>query len=166
MQRLVALRKYIEGDFAGSLAAWRGQSAEPHGPMELVVVAEALASTGDESAVKYIEELRKYQPVEADVTLARLRIRQSKSEAGAEALMAAFKRAQEDPWASRLEMRRGMTLAVAVGKTNGMLAKRMGDVLRSEFAVAAGNETRQETLVHPANSAADRSLMLEARGPY
>jgi hypothetical protein len=166
MQRVIAMRKYLEGDFAGSLAAWRSQSAEPHGPMELVLVAEALASTGDESAVKYIEELRKYQPVEADVTLARLRIRQSKSEAGAEALIAAFKRAQEDPWASRLEMRRGMTLAAAVGKTNSVLAKRMGDVLRSEFAVAAGNETRQETLVQLANSAADLPLMLEALSQY
>src|SRR5207237_3069744 len=82
MQRLLAVRKYMDGDLAGAWAAWRAQSREPQGPIELAVVANAMAAQGDENAVKYIDQLRQFQPVEADVVLGRLRIRQGKTEAG------------------------------------------------------------------------------------
>ena len=129
-------------------------------------MSEALAAAGDEGALKYIDELRKFQAVEADLILARLRIRQGKLDAGAEALMVAFKRSQDDPWARRLQMRRGLTLAILIGKNNQGLAKRLGEVLRNEFAAASANETRQEAVVQLANYAQDLPLMLEALAAY
>jgi hypothetical protein len=166
MQRLLAVRKYMEGDLGAAATAWRAQPREPRGPMELTVVANALASLGDESAVKYIEQLRGFQPVEADVVLGRLRIRQGKAEAGTDALVAAFKRFHEDPWPRRLAMRRGLTLALAVGRSNPALAKRIGESLRTPFAACSQNETRQDVLVQLAGAARDLPMMVEALEQY
>ncbi|HEV8290463.1 MAG TPA: fused MFS/spermidine synthase, partial [Tepidisphaeraceae bacterium] len=166
MQRLLAVRKYMEGDLGSALAAWRSQSREPRGPIELAVVTNALAAAGDESAAKYIEQLREFLPVEADVVLGRLRIRQGKTEAGTQALIAAFTRFHDDPWAKRLAMRRGLTLVLAVGRSNPALAKRLGDVLRTPFAAYSQNETRQDVLVQLAGHAHDLPMMVEALGQY
>jgi spermidine synthase len=166
VQRLMAIRKYMDGDLAGAWAAWRSQSREPQGPIELTVVANAMAAQGDENATKYIEQLRQFQPVEADVVLGRLRIRQGKTEAGTEALVAAFTRFHEDPWPKRLAMRRGLTLALAVGKSNPTYAKRIGEVLRTPFAASSQNETRQDILVQLATSARDLPMLVDALEQY
>jgi len=166
LQRLLAVRKYMEGDLAGAWAAWRTQSRQPQGPIELTVVANAMAAAGDEEATRYIDQLRAFQPVEADVILGRLRIRQGKTDAGADALIAAFTKFHADPWPKRLAMRRALTLALAVGKSNPTYARRIGETLRTPFAACSQNETRQDILVQLATSARDLPMLVNALEQY
>jgi len=166
MQRVAAVRKYMDGDFPGALIAWRAQSREPRGPIELIVVSNALAAAGDESALKYIEQLREFQPVEANAVLGRLRIRQGKTEEGAAALIAAFTQFKQDPWPKRLAMRRALALAAVVGRNNPALARRLAEPLLTPFAASSQNESRQEVLVQLATSARDLPMMLEALKQY
>jgi hypothetical protein len=104
--------------------------------------------------------------VEADVLLGRLRIRQGKSEAGTEALVSAFTKFREHPWARRLAMKRAMSLALAVGKSNPALARRLCDSLRLPFAACSQNEPRQDTLVQMATYANDLPTMVTALEQY
>jgi spermidine synthase len=160
-QRALALRKYAEGDYASALAAWRAQPKEPQGPVELAVVADAMASQGEETALKYIEQLRTYQPVEADVALARLRHRQGKLEQASASLVAAFTRFRDDPWPMRLTMRRALALAPHVAGDNKAVALELHAALRQPFAVSTHDEARRDFLMQLAGCAGDSGLLLE-----
>lgn len=166
LQRSTAVKKYIDGDLGAALSAWRAQSREPRSPIELIVLSSALAAAGDESATKYIEQLREFQPVEAEIALARLRLRLNRAEEGAQSLVAAFTRFKTDPWPKRLAMRRALALAAAVGRSNPALARRLGETLRTPFAACSQNESRQEVLVQLATSARDLPMMVEALQQY
>ena len=89
----------------------RGQPLEPESPLELAVVAGALAEIADDSAVKYIEKIRAVEPVEADALLCRLRMKQGRLDEAADALVRALDRYRRDPWAWTHLMHRAISWA-------------------------------------------------------
>jgi spermidine synthase len=160
-RRVQAMKQFSEQNSLGALMTWKAQPWEPHGPVELAIVADALASAGDESAMKYVDELRKVEPVEADAIVALLRFRQNRPAESADALAATFTRFRQDPWANRVLMDRTLTIASLVAAHDPKLARQVYDAMSEPFAVYANEESRCSILLEVA--AATKDIQLAAR---
>lgn len=141
--RARAFQAFLGGDFEGVLRGWVMQQKRPKEPTELLTFAEALAARGDESVLPYIEELRRYQPTEADAVLARLRWRQGKMDEATAALERAFVAARRDPWPLRLAMLRTLELAGEAAAGDPARARRIFDALSEPFAAGLVQDARQ-----------------------
>jgi hypothetical protein len=93
-------QRFFQGDPRGAAADWHALGREPQNASELMVVADLLASAGDEAALPYVERIRQRQPVDAALLTAQLRRAQGKDEEVARALESAFLGMRADPWAT------------------------------------------------------------------
>jgi hypothetical protein len=142
-QRQEALRRYYQsGDIAGARNLWRQQSEPPRDPSELAMAADLEAEAGSDTALPLIEQLRTYQPIEADTALATLRLAQSRFDEAAAALEAVFVRSRVDPWPPLRFKQKALALAEAVGVRNPASARRLFDALRQPFSVDAVDTRR------------------------
>jgi spermidine synthase len=141
-RHLAELNYYRSNDPRGALAAWRAQDREPVDPTELAMLADALAETGDDGAVLYIERLRAYEPSEADGILARLRSRQGRQREAVDILERAIRAYQTDPWALNEFKRHSLALASELVARDARAAPKLYAALRVPFAVRAADEDR------------------------
>ena len=142
-QRQAALQRYyLADDAAGAREIWRRQTDPPRDPLELAMAADVEAEAGSDTAVPLIERLRAYQPAEADTALAALRLRQSRFEDAAAALVSAFARMRVDPWPQLRFKQRALGLAIAVGQHRPAAAQRLFDALKEPFSVRAADTPR------------------------
>jgi spermidine synthase len=96
--RLGAHSAFLAGDLRQVLGAYQSAPWEPDGPLEIAMVAEAMADGGQASALEMIEKLRPYQPAEADAILARYLWSQGRYQDCYRACAAAMGRYRVDPW--------------------------------------------------------------------
>jgi hypothetical protein len=109
------------------------------------MLSDLEAETGSDDALSAIEQLRQYQPGEADAILATLRFRQERFEDAANALEAAFADFRNSPWALNRFKERGVALASAIAVRRPDLAARMFDELEQSFAIRAVQDERLAT---------------------
>jgi spermidine synthase len=151
-RQLAMLRYYGSGDVEGARRAWSQAAEPPRDPSELMMMGDVQADAGSEAALPLIDRLRAYQPGEADVLLAKLRIRQSRTAEAASALESAFTRFRDDPWAAPQMKQLALELVAEVTAHDSSLARRMFDALGQPFAVHALDDarliTRAELSVH------------------
>jgi spermidine synthase len=164
-QRAAALAYYLSGNLDAALAAWRAQPREPAGPVELMVVAEAVANQGDDAALHYIDQLRAFQPAEADALLGLLRWRQGNAEAAAAAVEAALQRYHDDPWPTPSLMRRAVDVAVEVATHDKALAPRLYRILSAPFSISMLNDERRTKAFTVAATLDTPHLCVEALAP-
>src|SRR6185436_9280563 len=88
----------------------------PADPTELLTFAEAYADRGSDDALGYINELRAYEPIEADAALARLRWRQKNYGDATAALVRAFHAFRVSPWTIQITMTRSLELAMRIAQ--------------------------------------------------
>jgi spermidine synthase len=147
-QRQAALRRYYDdNDALGAREIWRGQTEPARDPLELAMVADGEAEAGSELALPLIEQLRAYQPAEADTVLAALYVRQSRFDKAAAALESAFVRYRSDPWPALRFKQKALVLANAVTHADPALAPRLFEVLRQPFSLHALDDMRILTLI-------------------
>ncbi|HEY4228893.1 MAG TPA: fused MFS/spermidine synthase [Thermoanaerobaculia bacterium] len=96
--RLTAHSAYLAGDLRQVLNAYASAPWEPEGPLEIAMIAEAMADGGQETALDWIAKLRPYQPAEADAILARYLWSQGRFQECYQACAAAMGRYRVDPW--------------------------------------------------------------------
>jgi spermidine synthase len=142
-KRAEAEAAFVAGDLRAALAAWRAQPRGPIGPVELAVVAAALADQGDDAARRYIDQLRTFQPVEADALLGLLRRKQGKPQEAAEAFAAAFTRYRDDPWPMTPLMGRMLDVATQLGTQDKAAGQRLYAALQQPFAAHVLNDERE-----------------------
>ena len=106
------------------------------------MAAELEADAGADTALPLIEQLRGFQPAEADVILAGLRLRQSRMDEATDALVAACVRLRDDPWPHLRFKQETLSLGAALGRGNPARARRVFDALRLPYAVHSIDETR------------------------
>jgi predicted membrane-bound spermidine synthase len=164
--RALAQIHYAAGRPQDALRAWRAQEREPSGPVEVALLAEVLADSGDAAAEDYIERLRRFQPAEADAVLARLRVRQGRLDDAAAALESAFERFREDPWPSTAIIQRAIEIAKYLVHRDPRLARRLYEALREPFAVAALEEHRLAAALEAARKLDLRSVCVDALAPF
>lgn len=93
-------------------------------------------------ALVYLQQLRPYQPGEADTILATLRFRQGRFDDAAAALESAFENFRVSPWALTRFKQRAVALAGAVSTRSPQLAARMLEALRAPLALRAQQDER------------------------
>jgi SAM-dependent methyltransferase len=98
VRRLAAHTAFLAGDLRQVMTAYLGGPWEPDGPLEIAMIAEALADGGQEAALDWIAKLRPYQPAEADAILARYLWSQGRFQECYQASAAAMGRYRIDPW--------------------------------------------------------------------
>lgn len=141
-QRANAHQHYTEGRLGEVRDAWLAGPWEPEGPLEIVMVGEALADGGDSRAVSYAARLRDFQPAESDAILARYLWTQQKWDDCFLASASALTRYRSDPWALVPVMRRLLAVVEDLPARDRRLAARGCELLASPFSVALLDEER------------------------
>jgi hypothetical protein len=139
------LRYYENHDITGARRAWPQGVQSARDLSELMMLADIEADAGSDGALPLIDRLRTYQPGEADVLLAKLRLRQSRTAEAGSALAAALKRFQNDPWPAQEMKQLALQLVPALIASDGSLAQPMFDALSQPFAAHAVDDTRLAT---------------------
>ena len=142
-QRQAALRRYYQdNDSPGAREIWRQQTEPARDPLELAMAADLEAETGSDTALPLIDQLRGYQPAEADTVLATLRLRQARLNEAASALESAFARYRVDPWPLLRFKQKAFTLVDALITRDPKPAHRLFEVLQQPFSVRAIDNMR------------------------
>ena len=136
---------YVQKNGAAVRSNWDAQSEGPRDPVELAMLATLEAAAGSDTALPYINQIRSYEPAEADAILATLLARQGKADDAATALESAFKRMATDPWPLQAIKDRALGLAEQLGRPNPAIARRMIVALKTPFAAGAMPEERLQT---------------------
>jgi len=137
-----ALALYVEGKYRPALKAWKAQPREPVNPLEYAVLGDLLAEAGEETAARYAEMLRDFQPAESDFIMARLELRKGNNKEATALIERAFEAARKDAWPSTLLFYRSMSLAEELAGTDQEIARRLFDALARPFSIMALNEER------------------------
>src|SRR5262249_27649401 len=115
---------------------------EPRDPSELLLKADTEADAGSSLAPALIDRLRVFQPAEADILLAKLRVRQQNFGDAASALEAALVRLRWDPWPTPQLKEEAVDLAALVGAREAPLGRRMHAALAQPFVLRAAEDRR------------------------
>jgi spermidine synthase len=165
-----ALRRYYEsGDTPGARDAWRRQTSPPRDLNELAMVADVEADAGSDAAAPLVEQLRVFQPGEADTILALLRLRQGRIDDAAAAVIAAMNRFDVDPWPLVGFKQQALTLATMIAAQKAALARPLYDAVMRPFAIRAIDDVRLYTAARLAAAADFRGLCrapIAALEPY
>jgi spermidine synthase len=148
-RRHAAQVAYLQGDLPRVVEEWGRQPRPPSDPVEMFVVAEALADRGDAAALPLIDAVRRGQNCEADAILARLQMRQGNLSGAAESLEKAFLQYRRDPWPHPRVMDRALETAAMVVNNDltGALAARLYEAMKEPFAVFTLEDERRIRLV-------------------
>ena len=106
------------------------------------MLADLEADAGTDAALPLIEQLRRYEPAEADTMLAALRVQQQRIDEAAAALEAVFIRLRADPWPLLRYKEKALDLANAVTLVDPTKAKRLYDALGEPFSIRAVDNDR------------------------
>jgi spermidine synthase len=158
-RRGLAYKGYIDGDMKAALDAWKEQSKKPRSPLEIEVIAGALADQGQEEALPLLERMRGSHPADADGLLAWLRYRQDRMPEALEALERAFVAHRQDPFVSPIILQRALVLAEDVGSRDQGRARRLFDVLRDPFVLHALDGARLQARRKLARALGDASCV-------
>jgi hypothetical protein len=166
-RRREAYARYAAHDPAGALAAWRGQPRPPGTPFELEMIASTLDGPAvEDELVPLLDRLRPLEPVEADVLIGRLRLRQGRADEATALFVRSFERYRVDPWAAPDIVAQALGLAAEIARLDAASGRRLFDALREPFAVHMLDAARHRTLVQIASRTDFAGLCREAIGAY
>ena len=170
-QRLAAYAHYVDGSLGDVRAQWLSAPWEPAGPLDLVMVGEALADGADARAGAVALKLREFEPAEADAVLARYLWTQQQWEACFVASAAALQRFRGDPWPLPAVMRRLLAVVVDLSARDRGFAVRGCELLAPPFSVGLLDEERVSARIDvcrsvDAASAADAYRAMEPNPPW
>jgi spermidine synthase len=138
------LNSYVKDDLSDALQYWKRIGREPHGLIELVMVAEILAEDGDPAALPYIRQIQETNHAEAQAIEARLLWNQEHFEEAAAMAASALEAFRTDPWPLCDLITRTVALAskIAADDKEGAVAQMLFRALEKPFAVYNMDESR------------------------
>jgi spermidine synthase len=125
---------YYRNNWQAARDVWKQQTDGPRSPVELTMAAALAADAGTDDALAFIDQIRSYEPAEADAVLAMLRSKQGRDEETARAIESALAQMATDPWPLSIIKDRTITLAGTFGSRTPELAGRMITALKTPFA--------------------------------
>jgi hypothetical protein len=150
--RMEARAAWIAEDWAGVLAAWARQPLSAQGPLDHLILGEALAEQGDVGALVHAAALEALFPTEAALIRAQLAAQSGSLEATG-LLRAALLLAQGDPWVHPRTLKRGLRLALVLGEADRASAEVLLPVLIVRFAEGNVDTSRQVAALNLASKA-------------
>jgi MFS family permease len=134
-RRLDALRAWVADHPKGVIEHWEAQGRAPQNAVELMVVADAYAVEARDEAAALIEQLRRWQPVEADAITARYRWAKRQWAQVLPPLRRMIEGYRTDPWASNELVSRTLALGPALAERDESLAVPIYELLGPTFNV-------------------------------
>ncbi len=141
-ERHRATTEYADGHLHEALAIWHARPWTPVNSAELVMLAECFADEGNEAALPYLAQLRRWEPADADFILARLRVREHRVSEAAAALRQAFLTMRHDPWETSDTMGRSLDIARNLSGVR-TFAPMLLDSLSQPFAAGQWEDVRR-----------------------
>jgi spermidine synthase len=138
---------YASGNPAAAIAAWKRQAAPPTSHFDRLLVAESLATAGDDAAAPHIDALRADHPTEADLLTARLCASQRRLDDAAAALTAGLVRLRSDAFADNGLATRSLQIALDLARSSKPHAARMLEAVSQSFALYLAEDSRIGTLL-------------------
>jgi spermidine synthase len=137
LNRAEAFTHYQNGDLASALRSWRAQPAEPRTLSQLALVTECLASIGDPSTGKYVDQLTRFIPLDAEAIRAELLAQLGQPAEAAKLFQQFFRAAHEDAWPDESLIRRSLARAEITAKAapSKATAREFYDILSTPLAV-------------------------------
>jgi spermidine synthase len=146
-KRHKAMTQYLAGNLSHTVTEWASQPRPPQDPVELAIVADALADAGDSRALPLIESLRRQQNCEADAVLASYHLRTGNFKEATAALTRAFTTYRRDPWALPIVTRRMLFTASEIVVQDPASASPIYDGMSKPFAAFMLDDERRVGLV-------------------
>ena len=146
LSRHRAAGHYGDGALTSVYNEWKAHKWQPVNSAELVMIGEALADVGSEDAAGYAEQLRVWQPVDADAIMARLRVRQRRMPEAIALLARVFIACRRDPWPTVDVIGRSLDLALNAAQEHRYAAQ-LFNSMSQPFAAGLWNDTRRFYLV-------------------
>lgn len=156
--RVDARAAYVGRNPVAAFSAWRRQSAAPRSHYELLLATEGLALTGSPDAETYIAALRPKHPVEADLTLAQLRVRQKRWDDAAQLVAGAFGQLRTDPFVDSALVRRMMQQIPEIAASAKPRAAQLVDALMQPLVAHMEEDSRISALLATATTVDDAAL--------
>jgi predicted membrane-bound spermidine synthase len=140
-QRMEAREAYSRGSLAEACEDWLEQPAPPRSRLDLLLLAECLAETGDPRTPKIVGLLGT-RPAEPELVLALWdQVGKRPAEAGHH-LAAAFRACRRDAWTHVALLERGLRLAARVARADRGAAAELLDATAEPFAAGLLDTTR------------------------
>src|SRR5262249_46808222 len=132
-RRLAAHAAFLNGDLRLILANYEAAPWVAVSPLEIAMIGEALADGGQEAALAAAQEVRPYQPAEADAIAARYLWSQGRFAECYDATVKAVRRYQQDPWPLSPVMQRLFAIVAELPAKDARLAQPLYDLLEPHF---------------------------------
>jgi hypothetical protein len=135
--RTAAKAAFVKGEVQAALSCWRSQPQPPSDLMELMMLAYCLALQGDDQTVGYVEQLRRYEPTEAEAVLAQYLWRKGRVSEAFDSMEKSMRSFRVDPWATKSMMGALLETSKMICKQPGQQpqAVRLFELLEEPFAV-------------------------------
>lgn len=143
--RMDARTAYHKKELEEVRAAWGRQGGAPTHPIDVVMLAYALANGGDPAALPLAERLLSQSPSDAAVIAAVYHDARGDHEAATAALLHAFDTLRTVPWGHWQLQQRALGLAWRIAGAHPAAVMPMLEALRQPFAVRVGEEHRFRT---------------------
>lgn len=142
--RMRARVAWVDGEFDAVLRHWGAQDAPASGPLDRLVVGEALAVAGDARALALADAHAPLHPTEASLVRARLALARDDPGAALPHVVAALESAATDPWVHPAAQRRVLDMARELGQRGGpTVAGGLFERVARPFADGMGDEVRR-----------------------
>jgi hypothetical protein len=157
-----ARRAFRDGDLAAACRSWQAQPDNPGTPIDRLLVAECLASEGDERALPWIERLALARPADARLVLARWSFAREDWSGAGRLLEEGLAALDADPWVFQPTLQRALLLARPLAKRDPEAGRRLFERLRRPLPVYLLDEVRRRQLVDLARELDFEGLCVEA----
>jgi len=140
--RSVFAQTYAAASFGSAAAEWQSAPWPPANTRQRAAIAHVLAVVGDERASEVLEDLRTWQPIEADAIEGILRFRQGRASDAAPLIAKALIAYRDDPWPLHGVMEYALTVASDLA-ADPAHADRIIDALAKPYAAYQMEEVRR-----------------------
>lgn len=130
-----AYNRFVQRDLKGIYEQWKADHWVPEYPLEVSMLALAMADAGDREALLLVDRLRPLNSIEALAISARYHWRSGQFTKAGEDLIAAFGKLRESSWAHVNIVSQALGLAPDIARQQTQLAPRLQAVLTEPFAV-------------------------------
>ena len=133
-KRQQAVIDWFEDNHAKVIEAWPGDELPPT-PLENLILADSLASSGQEKALTALERFNDWWPASSAIIRAALADQQNNPEMAVGLLEEAFRALKTSPWETAIIIDQGFKLALELGKLDRQYAVRLSVALEEPLAL-------------------------------
>ncbi|APR82964.1 Hypothetical protein A7982_08313 [Minicystis rosea] len=149
VHRFNAVSAWLESRYADVLAEWAQQKQEPQTILERLMIADALAVSGDEAhATPLLDQLAADFPIDVDAIRARLFWQRKDREASFQALSRALVAHRTNPWADIQILSHTLPLVLDHAAADPARIPAIDALLREPFAVSHHSAARLRLRAH------------------